>query len=405
LTDELGPDEQPRSRIPGRPPVERPHAKADNDNADVRLSALVEPRHLRLEPGGTGSLTLRLRNTGSVVDEIRVELLGEPAGWGSVVPSVLRLYPDTQAEAVISLQPPRASRPRAGSIELRLAITSRERPAASIEESVGIELAPFDEITAALDPRYGSTKGEFTSAIKLGNRGNRPVEPSIRATDPQNALELTVRPERLAVEPGSEAIAWLHARPHRTIWFGNPRTYPFDVIVSDAAGTPRALDGRLEQLPLFPRWLATVGALLVVLAITGGVACGAGLVQCLPVAGPVQTAPPTPFVTVPPDTGPPDTAPPDTAPPDTAPPDTAPPDLSGCVLTIQNPLVRLHEEPDPFSLDVGPAPRDTYVPIDTRVVEFVPGSPARWFQIEAQGRTGWVEDDGIQIASKSDECP
>lgn len=404
MTDELGPDEQPRSRIPGRLPVERPQPKADPENADVRLSALVEPRHLRLEPGSSGSLTVRIRNTGSVVDEIRVELLGEPAGWGSVVPSVLRLYPDTQGEAVVTLQPPRASRPRAGSIELRLAITSRERPVASIEESVGLELAPFDEMTAALDPRFGSTKGEFTSAIKLGNRGNRPVEPSIRATDPQNALELSVRPERVSVEPGSEAIAWLRAKPHRSVWFGNPRSYPFDVVVSDAAGTPRALDGRLEQLPLFPRWLATVGALLVVLAITGGVACGAGLVQCLPAVGPGQTTPPTPVGTVPPDTGPPDTAPPDTAPPDTASPDTAPPDLRGCVLTIEFVFVRMHDEPAHDSVETGDVPPGTYVAQDSRLSNWA-GRDERWFQVEAEQRTGWIVDDGIQIASKSNNCP
>ena len=400
MTDEQGPDE-PGGRVPGREPAP-PRRPADNGaNDDSQLTATVEPRSLRLDPGGSGTVTIRVRNTGSVVDEIRLELLGEPARWGSVVPASLRLFPGTQGEAVVTFQPPRASRPRAGTIELRIGLTSQQRPAASVEHSLRLEVAPFDDMTTALDPRFGSTKAEFNSSIRVANRGNRPIEPLITASDPHNGLALTVQPDRLHIEPEAEAIARLTARPHRRIWLGHQRSYPFDVVVQARDVAPRTLDGRLDQLPLLPRWVPGLAIVALALVLAGGVACGAGII-CEP--GATATASPTGQITSTPATFTPSVTTSPTAavtPSETA---TGSPDLTGCTLTVGRPFVRLRQEPRFDSLELGNVPESTYQALDTRLVDFA-GGQDRWFMIQAEGRTGWIVDSQFEITDKSAQCP
>ena len=44
-------------------------------------------------PGGEATLELRLRNTGTVVDEFSLSVLGDAAGWASVEPPTISLFP------------------------------------------------------------------------------------------------------------------------------------------------------------------------------------------------------------------------------------------------------------------------------------------------------------------------
>lgn len=89
------------------------------------------------------------------------------------------------------------------------------------------------------------------------------------------------------------------------------------------------------------------------------------------------------------------------SPPDTA--SSAVPDDGSCVIEIENPLVTLYEEPDPFGLEAGRAPPGSYRVEEIQTVPFA-GSPVRWFRIDADGASGWVEDSSILIASKSGGC-
>ena len=77
--------------------------------------------------------------------------------------------------------------------------------------------------------------------------------------------------------------------------------------------------------------------------------------------------------------------------------------ISGCAIVIANPLVTLYEDTDTFGLEAGRAPPETYAVEEIRTVTFA-GKPQRWFQITADGDTGWVQDSSILIESKSGDC-
>lgn len=78
--------------------------------------------------------------------------------------------------------------------------------------------------------------------------------------------------------------------------------------------------------------------------------------------------------------------------------------LSGCILTIDNPLVPLMSEPDTFGSEIIKVTEGQYQPTEYTVEE----SPVRsqgWFKISVDSREGWIKNNTWTIASKSDECP
>jgi hypothetical protein len=94
-------------------------------------------------------------------------------------------------------------------------------------------------------------------------------------------------------------------------------------------------------------------------------------------------------------------------PPTTLPPsggNSGEPAPTGCVVTIANTLVALMSEPSRFSQQLVKVRPGEYTMLEYKVVKF--GSQDQgWFQIEAEGRKGWIADDTWTIDSKTSTCP
>lgn len=101
-----------------------------------------------------------------------------------------------------------------------------------------------------------------------------------------------------------------------------------------------------------------------------------------------------------PTTGPTTSASDDPTTPPTSPPTVAP---GGCVLTISNPFATIREEPSHSSTETGDVPPGEYATSDTRIVNWG-GRDERWFEITADGRTGWIVYNNVMVESKSSEC-
>jgi tetratricopeptide (TPR) repeat protein len=78
--------------------------------------------------------------------------------------------------------------------------------------------------------------------------------------------------------------------------------------------------------------------------------------------------------------------------------------MAGCIVTIANTLVALMSEPSRFSQQLVKVRPGEYTMLEYKVVKF--GSQDQgWFQIAAEGRTGWIADDTWTIDSKTSTCP
>jgi hypothetical protein len=75
-----------------------------------------------------------------------------------------------------------------------------------------------------------------------------------------------------------------------------------------------------------------------------------------------------------------------------------------CVITTVNPLVALMSEPNTFSQEVVQVPPGQYNVLAHRIVQFGPTEQS-WFQIQVDGRSGWVRNDTWTINSKTNACP
>jgi hypothetical protein len=75
-----------------------------------------------------------------------------------------------------------------------------------------------------------------------------------------------------------------------------------------------------------------------------------------------------------------------------------------CVVTITNPLVSLMSDPETFSQEIIRIDPGEYTVITSQNTTFG-GTTQRWLKISADGRQGWIRDNGWTIAEKSPACP
>ncbi|MER7079906.1 hypothetical protein SAMN02982929_01821 [Saccharopolyspora kobensis] len=234
---------------------------------------LDSPR-VEVSPGGEATTTLSVRNNTDIVEAYEFEVVGECADWVTVEPARLPLYPGAQGAVTLVLRPPLSASVRAGEVPLAVRVVPVEQPGMVVVPETTVVIAPFHRYRASLSPqrRRAWRSGRFQ--VNLHNQGNTPVAMPLVATDPAEDLRFTFDEERPELEPGERAELRLRARASGLLWFGKPVSRPFQLTAAVDAGTtgdqplvPEELDGELVQLPLLPRWLLALLALLLALVL------------------------------------------------------------------------------------------------------------------------------------------
>jgi hypothetical protein len=213
-----------------------------------------------------------VRNTSDIVQAYEIEVLGVPAGFATVEPPTLNLYPGTAGTATVSLLAPRSSEVRAGDYPMGVKVTPTESPGDAVVPETTIQVLPFLETTAELIPRTSKGRRGASHDLAVDNRGNVPIRCFIAAGDDNQALLFEEEPSSLDVGPGEARFATIKVKPEQRKWRGTPRTHPFQVTVTPHDGAPVLLDGTHLQEPIIPRWfwkalLALLALLLLLLAL------------------------------------------------------------------------------------------------------------------------------------------
>lgn len=230
----------------------------------MSASASISATRLEIVPGGRGSLLVTVRNTGSVVDEFTLTVLGAAAAWATVTPSVIPLFPGAEGTAEINFAVPLDSRVATGDIDVAVKVTSKEDPDGSTVEEAVLAIGSFDDVYAELVPRtsHGSRSGHTELAID--NRGNARLDASLAASDADGLLTFELDPPGLVVDPGKANFARVNIRPVKRFLRGPEKTIPFKVLAkttTEGVGTLQA-DGMFIQRPILPRWLLRLLVLL-----------------------------------------------------------------------------------------------------------------------------------------------
>jgi hypothetical protein len=223
-----------------------------------------------VEPGDETSCAVRVRNTGTIVDQFTFEVLGEAARWAHVEPDSLSLFPGTEGEATLSFRPARLPTTPAATVPFGLKVNSKEEPDGSVVEESTLEIGRFDDGFAELVPRTSRGRLAGRHELAFDNRGNGRVDAGLSAADPDGLLTFGFKPPALPSDPGTATFSKLRVRPRKRFLWGPPRTHSFEVLVAQDGAEPLKLDGSMLQEALIPPWLVptllALGALALVWA-------------------------------------------------------------------------------------------------------------------------------------------
>jgi hypothetical protein len=230
--------------------------------------ATLNPAVLPVEPGAEATAQIKVRNTGNVVDQFSIDVVGEPAAWSTVEPSTLSLLPGTEGTATVTFRPPRTSDVAAGSFPFGVRVASKEDPQGSVTEEGTLEVGGFKEVFGELLPRTSRGRSEGHHELAVDNRGNVRLNADLEASDPNGSLRFRFSPAGLVTDPNTATFAKVSVRPLKRFLKGPPKTHPFQVVVKPQATPPLTVDGVMLQEAILPPWLMkAVVALLALLAL------------------------------------------------------------------------------------------------------------------------------------------
>jgi hypothetical protein len=222
-------------------------------------------------PGGEATFVVRLRNTGTVVEQFTVELVGDTVPWATVTPPSVSMFPGTESEVAVSIRPPRSSAVRAGAVAFGVKVASGVDPSWSVVEEGSVDVERFVEVTAEMLPRTAPGRRSAAYELAIDNRGNSPLMATIEGVEPDQQLQVLVEPSAVSAEAGTTILTKVRVRPKERFRLGPPRTRPFNVVVHPEGGTDVSVDAAFVQEALLPAWLPralkAAVALAVILAI------------------------------------------------------------------------------------------------------------------------------------------
>lgn len=236
----------------------------------MTVSTNLSSATLSVEPGAGATAEVRLCNTGDLVDQFTVDVVGATAGWATVTPSAVNLMPGGEATVEVRFAPPRTWEVPAGSVPFAVRVLSREDPRGSAVVEGVLDVAPFTDLAAELVPtrKRGSRKAKYQLAVEnLGNVATHTVVTGFDPEDDQLALE--VRPAELDAAPGTVTIVTVRAVPARRLLRGEPKPHPFDLEVTGTAPVVETItvDGVMVQERLLPTWLLPMAIAFLVAAV------------------------------------------------------------------------------------------------------------------------------------------
>jgi hypothetical protein len=233
--------------------------------------ASIDSTSVTAEPGAETSCTVRVRNTGMVVDQVLLDILGDAKPWTTVEPAQLNMLPGSDALARVTFRPPRSSAVAAGIVPFGVRAMSSEDPAGSTIEEGAVEVGPFSDLRAVLAP--GTARGRRAAKFRLivANEGNAPSHAAVSVSDPDLLLDFKVKPTTLVAEPGTATYVRLRALPKKRFMKGPDRPLPFQALIQADDTAPATVNGVMMQEQILPSWLlpaiATAAVVVAALAV------------------------------------------------------------------------------------------------------------------------------------------
>src|SRR5271155_4678894 len=110
--------------------------------------AILRTEQLDAQPGAEVTSVVSIHNTSSIVELFTISIVGEAADWGTVEPSTLSLFPNTQQDVMVTFRPPKEWHIPPGDTPFGVMVTPQNDPEGSVVEEGMLSVAPYYAVTA-----------------------------------------------------------------------------------------------------------------------------------------------------------------------------------------------------------------------------------------------------------------
>jgi len=237
----------------------------------VSLWVVLEPLSATVDAGASTNVVLRVRNTGDIVEEYHVDVVGDPALWCVIEPGSVRVYPGTTATVRLTFTPPRAPETTAGPHPFGVRVTPVENADAVMVPEGNLTVTPFVDVRAELLPVTVRGWRRGKPRLVVDNFGNTTATAAVGASTSGSQVDFDIRVPSIQVPPGRAHFSVLRLRPERLLWLGQKVKHPFTTTLQLSGAEPVSVSGVFLQSAFLPRWMSRVLAgLLALLAIFAG---------------------------------------------------------------------------------------------------------------------------------------
>ena len=251
-----------------------------------KIKVTLSPTALEVNAGESVELTATIHNRSQVVDQFTIALEGLAPSWCGFSVASVSLFPGDKDQIKVTIHPPKTAETKAGSYPFTIRAISGADPEQSTVAEASVEVRTFAGLSADMSPTH-LVGQSGTYVITLNNQGNADVTQSFEASNPEEGLDYTFKPEEVTVPAGGSATVELVAKLKKKPKVDGEKEYPFQVVVKPSGAdkfSPEAktLNGQLvyerkaRPKPKIPRWLIGVlagvaVAIIVILLLRG---CG-----------------------------------------------------------------------------------------------------------------------------------
>ncbi|TVR20802.1 MAG: FHA domain-containing protein [Anaerolineaceae bacterium] len=241
-------DDQPTVRLQESEETQR-YERGDHG---LRVDVVVP--ETGIPPGSHKSVEINISNVGDEEQTYHVSVTGLPSGWGRVNRPTVRVLPDDVAQVLLNIKPPRQFDSSPGDYPLTVIVAPSDDPDKAVEAYALVEILPYNAFAMALTPRRVTLYDRLS--VVLYNQGSAPLPVQVAATSADDALIFDIESPQRTLAPDERVTVRGEIRARRRHIIGQPREYPFDVLVRsrDAAGFLAAMRGKFVEDALLPRW-------------------------------------------------------------------------------------------------------------------------------------------------------
>jgi hypothetical protein len=244
----------------------QPIASADDTTQRIELKLpdfridVVGPDE-PFSPGAHMPAEIAITNTSSQSQRYQIEVTGVPPEWVRIDRQELEVAASETGHVLINFKPLRRSDSRPGDYNVTTRIIEKENPDERLEATFPVRILPFSGFGMALETTRLSSGQRFR--LHIHNQGSGILPLTISGRDSTDTLRFNILSPQVSLSPGQRAVIQGEVRPKRAAWFGNPRHYPFDLMVrsNDNARFLAAVRGYYFDKPFLPAWTPLVLAI------------------------------------------------------------------------------------------------------------------------------------------------